>query len=101
MNQCQSIGSNGLVCKLPAGHHHHEDEVGTLWDDGPRRQKPPYFASDSHSLQAGMFYGLLMKAGIRAFVEVDDDNNYMNEVVVYLDPDDADLKVKITVLPPV
>ena len=102
MNQCQNIGPNGLVCKMPAGHHHHEDEVGTLWDEGPKGvQGPPYWASDDHALKAGFLLGGLMQAGVNAFPIVDDDGNYTNVIVVKLDEADPEMLVKIKVLPPV
>ena len=85
---------------MPAGHHHHEDEVGTLWDDPPTPQGPPYFANDDHALYAGMLIGKLMQAGVKAYPSVDEHGDYMNEIVIELDPGVESMKVKISVLPP-
>ena len=103
MNQCQAPSPNGLTCKLPAGHHHHEDEVGTLYDASvvPPPQGPPYWASDDHALRAGFLIGALLKSGIDAYPNVDDEGNYTNVIVVKLDEADPEMLVKITVLPPV
>jgi len=104
MNQCQEPSPNGLTCKLPAGHHHHEDEVGTLYDlspgPTPPQSGPPYWASDDHALRAGFLIGALIHAGIDAYPNVDDEGNYTNVIVVKLDEADPEMMVKISVLPP-
>ena len=64
--------------------------------------QPPYFTNDDHALRTGMLVGTLMKAGIDAYLSVDDDGNFLNEIVVNLESDVVDpIKVRISVLPPI
>ena len=57
--------------------------------------------SEEHSLMAGMLIGHLMKAGVKAYPSVDEHGDYMNEIVIELDPGVESMKVKISVMPPI
>lgn len=40
------------------------------------------FQDDDHALRTGMLIGALMKAGIQVIVEIDDEQNYTNNLTI-------------------
>jgi hypothetical protein len=58
------------------------------------------FQSDFHALKCGMVIGALMKAGIPAYPETDDNGDYTNIIHMRLDMGDPQpVDVDIEVLP--
>jgi hypothetical protein len=60
---------------------------------------PPYWASDEHALMAGMLLGHLLAHRVVASFATDADGNYMNEIIINMEPGLDSLRVKIEVLP--
>ena len=60
---------------------------------------PPYWASDEHALMAGMLMGHFMANGIVCSFATDAEGNYMNELIISLEPGLDSLRVKVEVLP--
>lgn len=60
--------------------------------DQPKRN----FADDNHALSAGYLLGVLIRSGVTAWPEVDDDNDYTPVMVIEVDDEQF---VKVLVLP--
>lgn len=60
---------------------------------------PPYWASDEHAWLAGMLIGHLMAKGVVCAPSVDAEGNYMNEIIINLEPGVDSFRVKVEVLP--
>jgi hypothetical protein len=60
------------------------------------------FASSTHALRAGFLIGTLVKAGITVELQYDEQNNYIDEFVVVMKPEEFDIpmRVRLKVLPP-
>jgi hypothetical protein len=60
-----------------------------------------YFEDDDHALKQGMLLGYLMKAGVRARPEMDDQHNYTDVLVIdVVDPDGTFFPIRVRTLPP-
>ena len=59
-----------------------------------------HFQDDDHALRTGMLLGLLMKSGIPAYPEMDDDGNYTPriQITAAIGPNEP-VRVTIEVLP--
>ena len=60
---------------------------------------PPYWSSDEHALLAGMLLGHLMAHEVVCSFSVDADGNYMNEIIINMEPGLDSFRVKVEVLP--
>ena len=57
------------------------------------------FADEQHALVAGVLWGTLVKAGIRAVPELDDEDNYLPILVIRLpEGPGVDQEVRVLVL---
>ena len=56
------------------------------------------FDGFDHALKAGMVIGALMKAGIMAYPDVDDEGNYLDTISMRIDmgdPQPVDVRIKV------
>ena len=59
-----------------------------------------HFQDDDHALRTGMLLGFLMRAGIPAYPEMDDDGNYTSriQITAAIGPNEP-VRIAIEVLP--
>ena len=62
-------------------------------------RQQPYFSNDEHALMAGLLMGHLMGKGVVCAFSVDADGNYMNEIIINMEPGLDSFRVKVEVLP--
>ena len=48
--------------------------------------QPPYWSNDEHALMTGMLLGHLMEKGVVCALSTDADGNYMNEIIINMEP---------------
>ena len=61
--------------------------------------QPPYWSNDEHALMTGMLLGHLMEKGVVCALSTDADGNYMNEIIINMEPGLDSFRVKVEVLP--
>ncbi len=78
------------------------DELDELIEARAMRLIADGFVPDdgTHALRAGFVFGALMKAGLQAEPEVDDEGNFTSILKLTLTPIDKEITIRLRVLPP-